>query len=1020
MIKQTSMRIIYGILFFFYLCQNVYSQNYFQQDVKYTINVTLNDKKHLLTGSEDIYYKNNSTTILNELYFHLYPNAYKNNSTTLAKELYNNGDNIFLESENKDLGYIDSLEFKVNGISAEWNLLQDTIDICRIKLPKPLQPGDSIHITTPFKVKIPNHRLSRLGHNAQAYFITQWFPKPAVFDKNGWNYFSYLDKGEYYSEFGSFDVTITLPENYVVAATGELVNGESEIVWLENKAKETMAMSDFPKELDIPTSSATMKTLRYKQDSIHDFAWFADKRWHVLKGEVELPISKRKVTTWSFFTNAEAEMWRKAPEYISNGILYMSNWVGEYPYSTCTVVDVTYASGSGMEYPMVATIGSYGDPFELDVTIVHEVIHNWFYGIIGSNERKHPWMDEGICNFYETRYIYTEYASDKSKQLNNVYSYGRFKKLLNLEKINHKDIQYQRYLAGARRHTSVSPDDYAQNFSRANYGGAVYYKTTISTDYLKEYLGDSLFDRCMKRFYEKWKFKHPDPVDMKNEFEIESGQKLDWYFNDLVRSDKYIDYSICSIKKENGNAKLTLSNKGEIAGPLWISKMKDGIIKSTEKIDGFSGTKKIEMAFEDGSSYKIDANKEIPELDRKNNTIKSSGLFKKTEKLNLQFLSALEDPDRTQLFYIPVIGYNVYNSFMGGIAFHNVSFHEKPFEFAVMPMYATKTQDLAGGADFRYHFYLKNSAIKKITIQETIGHYAYADDEYVNGTTGETYSNTLKFTKADTRFIFTFKNPHPQKKITKEFEIRNVLVNRDIAYFYDYKPQTVLFNYVKAEYRRINSNALDASSQKIAAEYDVDHFKANLEFKQFFCYGKENKGVHTRFFLGYLHLNEQNVNPDVDYRYILSGTPGNRDYLYDDIFIGRTEETGLFSRQFIRNDAGFTTPTLFYRKASEWMVGLNASTTLPGFIPFRLYVNIGTFNDSDLPAGTVETSGVSWELGVELPLVKEVLTVYFPFAYSNDIQYINEQQGLNFGDLIRFELHLQKLNPLNYIRTTLR
>ena len=215
MIKQTSMRIIYGILFFFYLCQNVYSQNYFQQDVKYTINVTLNDKKHLLTGSEDIYYKNNSTTTLNELYFHLYPNAYKNNSTTLAKELFNIGDNIFLESENKDLGYIDSLEFKVNGVPAEWNLLQDTIDICRIKLPKPLQPGDSIHITTPFKVKIPNHRLSRLGHNAQAYFITQWFPKPAVFDKNGWNYFSYLDKGEYYSEnLKSYGLKIKLKKRW--------------------------------------------------------------------------------------------------------------------------------------------------------------------------------------------------------------------------------------------------------------------------------------------------------------------------------------------------------------------------------------------------------------------------------------------------------------------------------------------------------------------------------------------------------------------------------------------------------------------------------------------------------------------------------------------------------------------------------------------------------------------------------------------------------------------------------------
>ena len=97
------------------------------------------------------------------------------------------------------------------------------------------------------------------------------------------------------------------------------------LIRLYESPDSSRAMSDFPKELDIPTSSATMKTLRYKQDSIHDFAWFADKRWHVLKGEVELPISKRKVTTWSFFTNAEAEMWRKAPEYISNGIRYMSN-----------------------------------------------------------------------------------------------------------------------------------------------------------------------------------------------------------------------------------------------------------------------------------------------------------------------------------------------------------------------------------------------------------------------------------------------------------------------------------------------------------------------------------------------------------------------------------------------------------------------------------------------------------------------------------------------------------------------
>jgi hypothetical protein len=334
-------------------------------------------------------------------------------------------------------------------------------------------------------------------------------------------------------------------------------------------------------------------------------------------------------------------------------------------------------------------------------------------------------------------------------------------------------------------------------------------------------------------------------------------------------------------------------------------------------------------------------------------------------------------------------------------------------------MYATRTKDLTGGADFQYHFYPKSGSIHRITLQETIGHYAYANDEYVNETKGVTYSDILKFTKSDTRLIFSFRNPQPKKKITKELEIRNVLVNRDVAYFYDYKPQVVTFDYLKAEYRRINSNILDAGSQKFAAIYDIDHFKANVEFKQFFCYGKKDKGFNMRFFAGYVHLNDQNVNPDVDYRYNLSGTVGSKDYLYDDIFIGRSETEGLLSHQFIRNDAGFTTPTTFYRTANQWMAGLNVSTTLPGIIPFKLYANLGTFNDADM-IGTEKYSAIAWELGVELPVMKDVFTVYFPFAYSNDIKYIIDQNELKFADLIRFELHLQKLNPLNYIRTTLR
>ena len=375
----------------------------------------------------------------------------------------------------------------------------------------------------------------------------------------------------------------------------------------------------------------------------------------------------------------------------------------------------------------------------------------------------------------------------------------------------------------------------------------------------------------------------------------------------------------------------------------------------------------------------------------------------------------MKNPDRTEIYYMPVLGYNVYNSLMAGIVLHNVSFFEKKFEYAIMPMYATRTKNLAGGADLQYHIYLSNHVLKKITLQETIGHYAYQDDYYSSLNNEYNYHHLNEYTKLDSRIIFKFKGPHPQKKITKEFEIRDVFVKKEIAYGYYYRPITEDYNFVKTEYRRINSNPLDASSQKIAVVFNDQFLKATVELKQFITYGSKSKGAAFRFFGGYANINST-LQRDVDYRYNLSGTQGKNDFLYDDIFIGRTESTGIWSQQFIKTDAGFTTPTLFYRKATKWMFGFNASTTLPGLIPFKLYVNLGTFNDSKL--SFIDFKGISYELGVEIPVIKDVLTVYIPFSYSNDIQYVIDKQNYHLGNLIRFELHLQKLNPLNYIRTT--
>ena len=288
----------------------VSSQEYFQQKVDYKIDVTLNDSLHELNAFVKMEYTNNSPDTLLFMYFHVWPNAYSNNKTELAKQIFKFKGKQKLFNDPELRGYMDSLEFKVNDLPVRWILLPNQTDISKIMLNTPLLPGGKILITTPFHVKIPKGVTSRMGHIGQSYQITQWFPKPAVYDKNGWHPISYLDQGEFYSEFGNFDVNITLPANYIVASNGELQN-KKELQKLDSLAADTtwksIKMLGKVKKI---TTTKEIKTLRYIGKNMHDFAWFADKQFNVMKGKVTLPKSGKEVTTWVMCTHRQARLWK--------------------------------------------------------------------------------------------------------------------------------------------------------------------------------------------------------------------------------------------------------------------------------------------------------------------------------------------------------------------------------------------------------------------------------------------------------------------------------------------------------------------------------------------------------------------------------------------------------------------------------------------------------------------------------------------------------------------------------------
>jgi hypothetical protein len=996
------MRIYILISFLLFNPQFIFSAgSYFQQNVHYIINVTLDDKNHILTGNEKIIYRNNSPTELDRIYFHVYPNAYKDRSTILYKEIFNSGDDRMLSAQDKDFGYIDSLNFKADGNDCEWNCLKDSEDICLVKLDHKLKSGDSVKISTSFKVKIPASFLSRLGHDGQSYYLTQWYPKPAVYDRNGWNYFPYLDQGEYYSEFGQYDVYITLPKNYIIAATGKLIDNQEEEKWMLDSAQH--------KNLTSPTTE--FKTLYFSQDSIHDFAWFADKNFIVKKDTVHLSNNNVK-EIWLYYLNKDENYWKFAGEYTKEAMTFYSKLVGDYPYKSISLVDVGDAMGNAMEYPMIVTIGRYVDLFEFEITVEHEIGHSWFYGMLGSNERCHPWMDEGINNFYETRYVYTKYKNDSTLQTERTHS--AFQTAMS---INHRLRQYISYLSTARINYDQPPDQCSQLFSINNYHADAYYKTALSFDFLKEYLGDSLFDSCMNSYFDDWKFKHPQPEDIQEVFEKRSGKNLSWLFGDLLNSDKKLNYRIkdiiCLSFKDSGQ--YTIVNKGEINSPLEIDYYSDLNISKKVWLEPFTGDSTIKFRKSGLNKLQIDAYGKMPELYTNDNTVRLNGLLKRTEPLKIEFLTANENKNLSQIFYIPAIGYNEYNKLMAGLIIHNYNFIEKKTEYAIMPLYAFGTKNIEGGGHVAYHIYPRNK-IYRITLFQGISKYAFYSDVYayptnVNGV-NNIYSNTLYFFKSDSKIIFSFTNNNRQKQVVKELTLRNVYIDRGIPYGIEYKQTDKKVNYIQAVFMNANLNPLDYNHQKAGITYGDSFLYAYIETKTFFVYNKKDKGFTVRTFAGYTKIPSR-TTLGIGYKMNISGRDGLHDYLFDNVFIGRSETENIFSQQFADDYAGFKTPGSYFMDANKWMIGINASTTLPGILPFRLFGNVGTFDNAGI-AG--QFSKISWEMGIELPIIKDVFIIYYPFAYSRDIQYAVDRQGLNKGDLLRFQLNVNYFHPLNLLK----
>jgi len=962
-----------------------HSKTYFQQTVNYDIQVELDDSNHFLNGYEELEYINNSHHGMDTLWFHLWPNAYKNNETALGKQLLENGSTTFQFIDKDGRGYIDSLNFKVNDKLVKWVYHPDYIDVCALILNKKLAPKERITISTPFRVKIPAAGISRLGHEGNSYQITQWYPKPAVFDKDGWHAMPYLNQGEFYSEFGTFDVRISVPKNYVIGATGELKT-KSEIDFLSERANYS-ASTPLDEITFDSISSNEYKTLHFRQANLHDFAWFGQKDFMVLKDSVELPNSKRSVNTWAYFDKANYKEWKGVPRYINQAVYHYSKYNGDYPYKHCSAVEASLEAGGGMEYPMITIIDFGMTGKVLENVIVHEVGHNWFYGMLGFNERDMPSLDEGINSFYEMRYFEELYGdSSLSAQITGIPNF--LNAWLALDLITVRGEKYFTYLFTARNNTDQKLTAHAADYTFLNYGAIVYAKMAVSLQMLRAALGTDVFDKSMRQFYSKWEFKHPNLQDLRAEFELVSGEDLSWFFDHYLNSTEKINIKLKKVKTKNDIHYVKVKNKSSLNIPVSISALdKDGAVLSSHKIKSLSGVSKIELANTGAKSIMVDAHLNTVEKNRKDNISRTKGILKKVEPLQLKFLGSLENSNKTQLFYLPMIGWNSSDQTMLGIGLHNKSILEKPFEFFVAPMYSIHRNQINGIYNADYHFYF-SSFIKRLTLNGNLQRFSYS-----NPTLG---LNSTQFERYNPKINFDFKNKNARSPWRNYLSIGTIYTtehtNREgLAIVSDDNLYKIL------DWKSTRNRELSQSEINFTSTNHEDFQLIELVGTQNWKYHKGKENISLRMYAG-VFANNQSVSPRYNLR--MDGQRGWYDYTFSNVFLERGTSHDFWQQQMNDNQGGFKTPTNV-GQSNNWLLAFNLNADLPLVLPIGIYSDIGTSS----------TESFMFNAGVRITVLRDIVEVFLPALWSDSIEQAYSANNVTYNEQIRFTLHLHKLNP---------
>ena len=897
---------------------------------------TLDEETQTIQIQQEFTYVNESADSLEELYFNDWANAYSDKTTALARRFADEFRKSLHLAKEKDRGITEILTvWDADYRNVNWERLPGK-DIVRFDLNERLAPGDSARLLFTYTVKLPPDKYTRNRYDPLGgYYLKDWYLTPAVYDEE-WKLYSNKNLEDLYTDITNSTINFIFPDSLYLGTN--FVD---------------LSLSSFPGKQFATLKGNQRKSCEVLLNAYRPF--------------------KKHITPYLFIvTDIQSRKYDEVRQGISieRIVRFIHENLGDFPYEQLLVSEIDFNKNPlyGLNQ-LPSFIRPYSEQFQFEMKFLKTALTSYMRESIFLDPRKEKWVSDAIVNYLMIRYVESFYPDQKM-----LGSLSRMWLLrgTHLGQMDFNDQYSFLYMLMARRNLDqslITPNDSLIKFNQKI---ANTYKAGLGLSYLEDYVGPGVVDVGIRDFFENYKLRTATPEDFRKTIEKYVQKDVDWFFDTYVTTSDQIDYKITDTERVNDSIQLTIRNKTGTEVPISLTGVRNDTVLSAYWFKGFRADQTFQIPDLGEKRLVLNYDQKIPEFNQRDNWKSLGGFLSSNRRLKFQFFRDSENPYYNQIFYMPVVNFNIYDGLTPGLRLTNKTFLQRPFQFSVAPQYALKEKSFVGNGSLLYRHYHGKTGF-------------YVTDYRLTGSTFHFQTNS-RYSTITPSVSFGWRPEDLTRNIRSFLLMRYVNVFRSIDPSLEDLETEPDYSVLNFRYSYLNNNIVNYFSWFADAQHSSDFTKLafNVDYRRLMI---NNRQINLRFFGGVFLRNRT----DSDYFSFALDRP--TDYLFDFNYLGRSEDSGLVSQQVIIAEGGFKSK-LENPFANEWLMTTNASMSIWRWI--ELYGDVGLLKNENAPTRFV------YDSGIRLNLVTDYFELYFPL-YSNNGWEIAQP---DYGERIRFVITL--------------